>query len=256
MKHTKAVFFDMGNTLLHFHTGELDEEKNHKGLLYLTSYLSRFSSQITMREVEKLFFKEWMNGIKDRKVTLKEYPIEAFLNRFLETYHIHLGLSECIEAIHCFYTEYREHVSYEKNIQLTLKAIKEMGYKIGVISNTCYYDEVMEACFEKAGIHTFIDCFTFSYSLQSGKPDKKIFQTALRKMKVIPQESIMVGDNLNSDIRPAKELGMRTAWLHQDKERGSETVLSDAAIPDIIIPRLSELPQYLRKEHSSKEKKK
>lgn len=242
MSNIKVVFFDMGNTLLHFHRGKPDDEKDKQGLIYLTKYLNKFDKNITLDDVKNIFYKDWMDGIKDRKVTFKEYPIEYFLNTFMKKYNIKLELNECIEAINLFYTEYRESVYYESNIHDTLKIVKGLGYKIGVISNTCYYDEVMKECFKKAELLELIDCFTFSYSLKCGKPDKKIFKAALKKMDALPNESIMVGDNLNSDIKPAQELGMHTIWF---KNINNKEASSDI-LPDAIISDLSDLPKQLK----------
>jgi putative hydrolase of the HAD superfamily len=181
-----------------------------------------------------------MDGIKDRKITLKEYPIEDFLNCFLEKYKLVLNLNQCVEAINLFYTEYREQVYFESNICNTLKTIKDNGYKLGVISNTCYYDEVMKECFKKSGIYNFIDNFTFSYSLGIGKPNIQIFKTAIQTMKITPIEAVMVGDNLESDIKPALGLGMRTIWLNSKNKN-----ISDDITPNFIISSISELLKYV-----------
>lgn len=45
MNKIKVVFFDMGNTLLHFHTGKSDDEKDIEGLKILTQYLNKFNNK-------------------------------------------------------------------------------------------------------------------------------------------------------------------------------------------------------------------
>lgn len=240
MDGIKVIFFDMGNTLLHFHYGKSDDEKDMQGLIYLTKYLNKFNPDITCDEVKNNFYETWMEGIKDRSTKLIEYPIEGFLNDFLVKYHINLNLNESIEAINLFYTEYRENVYFENNIYSTLKAIKDKGYRIGVISNTCYYDEVMKECFKKAGIYDLIDNFTFSYSLRICKPNIEIFKTAIETMKITPVESAMVGDNLKSDIKPALDLGMKTIWLNQKNKK-----ISSEITPNIEISYISELQKYV-----------
>jgi putative hydrolase of the HAD superfamily len=240
MNGIKVIFFDMGNTLLHFHHGKSDDDKDEQGLTYLTEYLNKFNSSITIDEVKNGFFKIWMEGIEDRSRTFKEYPIEGFLNEFLSKYNVELNLNECIEAINLFYTEYRENVFFEINIYDTLQRIKDQGYKIGVISNTCYYDEVMKNCFRKAGIHNLIDNFTFSYSLRIGKPNVKIFKTAISEMGVSPFEALMVGDNLKSDIKPALELGMKTVWINSNGKKTSNEI-----IPDIEISSIKKLNEFI-----------
>lgn len=240
MDGVKVIFFDMGNTLLHFHYGNSDEEKDEQGLIYLTRYLNKFNSSITIDEVKNIFFKSWIEGMEDRTTTYKEYPIEDFLNNFLSEYNIKLHINECIKAINEFYTEYRENVFFEDNIYDILKSIKDKGYKIGIISNTCYYDEVMKECFKKAGIYELIDNFTFSYSLRIGKPNVKIFKIAIEAMEVFPEESLMIGDNLKSDIKPALDLGMKTIWLNNKNEK-----VNDKIIPDGEISSIGELLKYL-----------
>ncbi|SHJ29116.1 haloacid dehalogenase superfamily, subfamily IA, variant 3 with third motif having DD or ED/haloacid dehalogenase superfamily, subfamily IA, variant 1 with third motif having Dx(3-4)D or Dx(3-4)E [Clostridium amylolyticum] len=240
MDVVKVIFFDMGNTLLHFHYGKSDDEKDMQGLIYLTEYLNKFNTKIKLDEVKQGFYENWMEGIKERRVTLTEYPIEDFLNNFLHKYEFSLKLEQCIEAINLFYTDYREQVYFEKDIYDTLKTIKDKGFKIGVISNTCYYDEVMKECFKKASIYDLIDSFTFSYSLRIGKPNKEIFKTAFETMKITPVEAVMVGDNLESDIKPALDLGMKTIWLNHKNNR-----INSEIVPDIEISCVSELLKYI-----------
>lgn len=240
MTEPKVIFFDMGNTLLHFHHGKSDDEKDAEGLIHLTSYLQKFNKNIMIKNVRDDFFNPWMDGIDDRSKTFKEYPIEDFLNPFLKKYNVELTLNECIEGIKLFYTEYIEQVVFEKDILHTLSTLKNKGYKIGVISNTCYYDDVMKECFKKVGIYDCIDSFTFSYSLRIGKPSLEIFKSAMKKMGVSPNEAIMVGDNLRSDVKPALDLGMKAIWFNRNNE-----VLKGDILPSKEIFSLSELVNYL-----------
>lgn len=240
MRNIKVIFFDMGNTLLHFHFGNSDYEKDMKGLIYLTQYLNRFNDNIQLNDVKIGFYNSWMNGIKDRRVRNIEYPIENFLNDFLKEYNLKLKLEECVQAIKCFYTEYIKQLVFEDNLRKDLETIKEKGYKIGVISNTCYYETVMEECFKEAGIYDLIDEFTFSYSLRFGKPDERIFKIAIEKIGVLPQETIMIGDSLESDIKPALQLGMKTIWLNKDKIKNDSNI-----IPNLTICKISEILNYI-----------
>ncbi|QAA32378.1 HAD family hydrolase [Clostridium manihotivorum] len=240
MDKIKAIFFDMGNTLLHFHYGQSDYEKDIHGLMHLTKYLNRFNTNIKLDQVKQGFYEVWMETIKDRQTTFVEYPIENFLNKFLQEYEVVLTLDQCIEAINLFYTEYRNQLYFEPSIYDTLKHLKDKGYKTGIISNTCYYDEVMKECFKKAAIYDLIDDFTFSYSLRIGKPKEQIFKVALNNMKITPNEAVMVGDSLEKDIKPASDLGMKTIWLNNK----TSNINSDIK-PNIEISSLAELTKYI-----------
>lgn len=240
MDEIKTIFFDMGNTLLHFHYGQSDYEKDIHGLIHLTRYLNKFNSNIEFDQVKQGFYEIWIEGIKERQTTFVEYPIENFLNNFLQEYEVVLTLDQCIEAINLFYTEYINQLYFEQSICDTLKSLKDKGYKIGIISNTCYYDEVMKECFKKANIYDLIDSFTFSYSLRIGKPKAQIFRVALNNMKISPKEAVMVGDSLEKDIKPASDLGMKTIWLN-NKINTIESLIK----PNIQVSCLAELTKYL-----------
>ena len=45
------------------------------------------------------------------------------------------------------------------------------------------------------------------------KPDPRLFEIALDRLGLQPQETMVVGDSLKNDILPAHSLGCATAWL-------------------------------------------
>lgn len=220
---SKIVFFDMGNTLLHFHFEKPDAEKDAAGIANLAAYLRRFGPAIQERDVKTAFFDPWLSGISRRRVDYVEYPVENYLNAFMARYEIQLTLDECIVAMKSFYAEYRDNVWCEEDLLQTLSEIRCRGYKTGVISNSRLYDEVMIDCFEQAGLVDYIDSFTFSYYLRVAKPQKEIFQAALSRMSIKSLDVTMVGDSLKSDIKPAQELGWTAIWLNRDnKSNGTD----------------------------------
>jgi HAD superfamily hydrolase (TIGR01549 family) len=205
----KVLFFDMGNTLLHFHCGDSDENKDEAGLRYLTDYLQTFNRSVALHEVRACFFDPWMKKLDERKSTLKEYPVGGLLQSFMYKYGVKLSEECCREAMQVFYTEYRHQVQWEPGLPEALTWLKEKGYRLGIISNACLYDEVMRSCFAQAGIEELFETYTFSYSAGLCKPRKEIFEKALISMNADPSEAVMIGDNWSSDIEPALKLGMQ-----------------------------------------------
>lgn len=80
------------------------------------------------------------------------------------------------------------------------------------------------------------DIFT-ERELQYKKPDKEAFLEVLRKMKAIPEETVMVGDSLEKDILPALQLGITGILIDREGK------VSDNSI--IKISSLKELKRYL-----------
>jgi HAD superfamily hydrolase (TIGR01509 family) len=50
------------------------------------------------------------------------------------------------------------------------------------------------------------------------KPDLRAFSFALKTLKVLPGQALMVGDDLEKDIFPAKKLGMKTVLIDRDNK--------------------------------------
>ena len=50
------------------------------------------------------------------------------------------------------------------------------------------------------------------------KPSKRFYEIALERLSIKPDEAVMVGDSWEEDLEPAKNLGMKTILLNNEKE--------------------------------------
>jgi putative hydrolase of the HAD superfamily len=71
-----------------------------------------------------------------------------------------------------------------------------------------------------------------------GKPDRRVFERALRGLGVAPEQAWMVGDNLVADVQGAREAGVHTVWIDP---RGRGVPEGAAVRPDAVVPALAEL---------------
>ena len=79
-----------------------------------------------------------------------------------------------------------------------------------------------------------------SAELGISKPDKEIFRLALAMADCRPENAVMVGDRLDNDIRPAKELGMKTVRIR----KGLAIYMKpscEAEVPDFTVDSLSQI---------------
>ena len=96
------------------------------------------------------------------------------------------------------------------DVQNTMAALREKSYQLGIIANQKPgIAERLETC----GLRLFFDVIASSAEIGYAKPDKTIFENALKLANCTADESVMVGDRLDNDIIPAKALGMKTVWL-------------------------------------------
>ena len=71
-----------------------------------------------------------------------------------------------------------------------------------------------------------------------GKPSPAIYERACALMGVDPGDAMMVGDDLESDLPPARQIGMRTCLLRT----GKGATFPDRADVDLDLPSLAALP--------------
>ena len=114
-----------------------------------------------------------------------------------------------------------------------LKAICR-NFKVGIAGQ--YGQELLELL-EKRSI---LDCFAYrltqdDFSLT--KPDVRYYEQIAKSCSVDPQQCIMVGDRIDKDVIPAKQLGMRTilvrAGLHKNQQPRIPFEVPDAELESV-----------------------
>ena len=88
-------------------------------------------------------------------------------------------------------------------------------YRLGIIANQ---PGEVENVLAERGILDYFEIRAISDVLNLHKPNPAFYQWALDAAGVYPHEALMVGDRIDNDVRPAKSLGMQTAWLRLGHE--------------------------------------
>ena len=88
----------------------------------------------------------------------------------------------------------------------TLKYLKTKGYQMHIITNG--FTEVQHKKIESSGLKDFFTRVFISEEIQAPKPDKRIFQYALKSCNAKKSKSIMIGDSWESDILGARSMGI------------------------------------------------
>jgi HAD superfamily hydrolase (TIGR01458 family) len=77
-----------------------------------------------------------------------------------------------------------------------------------------------------------------------GKPARPFFEQALQSIGVEAAEAIMVGDDLENDVRGAQQAGLRGILVCTGKHHADSPLL-ERIHPDAILPSIADLPQWL-----------
>ncbi len=195
----QAVFFDLFETLI------TEWEGNQKKATYSVEELGLD---------ECLYKREWSLR-RDRRMNGSFTDHQNALRDILHNNAKPIN-EDVIEMIH----KQRVHVkavpfdSINQDILTTLNKLREMNIKIGLISN-CAPEEV--AAWNTSPLATIFDDVIFSYQVKQSKPDAEIYLTACENLKVVPHDSIFIGDGGSNELQGAKDVGMKAyqaSWFH------------------------------------------
>lgn len=120
-----------------------------------------------------------------------------------------------------------------------LTDLNKKGYRLGIIANQ---NSGLEKRLEAWGIRKFFRVIISSAEAGCAKPDRAIFELALKTAGCEAEESVMVGDRLDNDMVPAKALGMKTVWIRTGLSKMQSLNLGKG-ICDIQIESLMELTE-------------
>ena len=110
-------------------------------------------------------------------------------------------------------------------------------YALAIVTNgaSCLQREKLAA----SGLADRFDTVVVSGDLGVGKPDRAVFEHALRALSAEPGEAVMVGDNLRKDVDGAIAAGLRAIWVNRDGEpvpAGVAAVRDLGELPAILNP--------------------
>jgi HAD superfamily hydrolase (TIGR01662 family) len=124
----------------------------------------------------------------------------------------------------------------------TLETLRGNGYSLGIVSNAGDDKDVQQLA-QGFGIAKYFDFILTSAACSYRKPHPRIFELALSNWYCLPGEAVMIGDNLDADIRGAQGAGLYGVWISRRADPQME--LQEQVKPDASLSRLSEFPAIL-----------
>ena len=111
----------------------------------------------------------------------------------------------------------------------TLQKVKATGVRIGLLSNLA---SPYRSCVTSLGLSQYLDSTVYSCDVGVAKPAQEIYEIALQRLNVLPENCLMVGDSLRCDIEGPKALGMRGLQIDRNAtQSGGERI---ASLMDIL----------------------
>ena len=234
LRHIRWILFDLDDTLWDFHGNaeealqELFERHN------LPERTGRSAAEFVSHyeRINKEYWRMYESGLVDKH--------RLRTGRFTDAFRA-VGLPES-EHPERAWEEYLEICPLKTRLMPGAKELLEAlrpHYRMAVVTNG--FENTQRTKLKTSGLSDYFDAMVSSEAIGHPKPSPFIFQHAMELLGAEPEQTLMVGDNADTDIQGAREAGLETVWYcrHQPV---------DSAGPEgtYLIFDLSDLPALLR----------
>jgi putative hydrolase of the HAD superfamily len=137
-----------------------------------------------------------------------------------------------------------------------LTELQSMRINLGIVSNAqiftpaliqnlCGAQSLEESCFD-------LDLSLFSNRFRQSKPGQRLFEVLVRSLarrRILPQQTIYVGNDMLNDVYAASVAGLRTAWFAGDARSCRPRADDDRCrqlMPDVVLTNLAQLLDCIR----------
>lgn len=225
------VFFDLDHTLWDFERNSVETltELYHEFDLGVLSNESLGTFVDTFKEVNAKLW-DMFNRNKIEKFYIREKRFElVFHSLGVPTAEAPQNLSEI----------YLQRCPRKSNLlPYTVEILDYLKdkYHLHILSNG--FGDVQETKLKASGIFDYFKVVVNSESTGFKKPDRRIFEYAFEQANALHNNSVMIGDNLKTDIAGARGMGMRNVFFNPDKIEHFQQI-------DFEINHLKELEELL-----------
>ncbi len=198
----EAVVFDFWNTLFEAEIGTREYHRARARALYEALLEEGLSPPL--EKVEWAYREARRICDRIRRATEREVPVEGEVSVML---HL-MGLEEEVldALVEAYLRPFREYLRPVEGAEEVLRALDELGLRVGMLSNTMCGRANREVL-ERYDLLRYFDALVFSDELGYRKPNPMAFIEVLEELDVLPAEAVMVGDE-EADVLGALECGL------------------------------------------------
>jgi HAD superfamily hydrolase (TIGR01549 family) len=156
------------------------------------------------------FLEQLHSEVMVGRLSVDAARIERF-RRLLDAAGVN-GHTETARVLAWLYRDtYRQRRRAVTGAAALMAAVKRHA-RLGIVSNNVLEEqqEKLRVC----GLDQFVDELVVSQEVGVSKPNPEIFRVALDRLRVTPQQTVMVGDSWAADVEGARAAGIRSLWFN------------------------------------------
>lgn len=237
-KNIEVILFDSGRVL----------NKPSSGHWFIPPNFYQYVEKDKFNDIEKKKISNAFKKANDYISMQKSIPDkDSEYKHFLEYYKIfaqnllELNLTnKQIEMIAKDLVYNAEKYSFYDDALHILPKLSEK-YRLGIISDA--WPSLIDVYADKK-LDKYFECFVISSYLGITKPDLKMYQTSLDELKVAPQKTIFIDDNLDN-VQGAMKLGINGVLLCRNKWNYYWNKLISIGKSYVVINNLNEINELI-----------
>ena len=227
----EAIFFDMNGTL---RVREAHEPTQRAALARLQEWIER--EAIDLEELARRYnaYRDWAQA---NLIQLSEAEIWS---RWMLP-ELSPALVEPVAAeLMLAWSERKGHTLPVSGADTTLAALRERGYRLGIISNSMSTLDIPRSL-EAFGWKDYFDVVILSSTLRIRKPSPEPFLEAARRLHLPAGHCAYVGNRVSKDMVGCKRAGFALGLIIEPASGARPDEGDQTITPDIVIHNLSEL---------------
>jgi HAD superfamily hydrolase (TIGR01549 family) len=236
----RGVIFDLGGTLVDFHSGAADwRSMEARGSAALHCFLVERGSAPPEAEFHQAMWDAINHGREEAMAGRANARLPDIIASTATCFGVALDDEARMRAARVYTAGVGDEAVPLEGAREMLRALKRRELRLGLLSNTTWPGQFHRKAMQDAGLFEFLDETVFSSDVGLWKPNAAAFCCIVDRLGVAPAEAVFLGDLPEIDVVGAQRAGLRAVWITTE---GIE--LGDVR-PDAIICRLAELPATL-----------
>ncbi|MEY2425209.1 MAG: putative hydrolase of the superfamily [Actinomycetota bacterium] len=224
-EHIEAVIFDWGGTLSHWVPQDM-----------VPGFWRAAAAAIDPERIEDLAaallaaeYEVW-DQVRGAQ---KSGRLEEIFGAAMAKHDLELAEAQFQLATGKYFEAWELELRHKPDAMPMLAALKSMGLKTALLSNTHWPRSFHEMLLERDGLAEFIDERLYTSELTHVKPHPIAFRSALKALDVRPSRAVFVGDRRYDDVFGAQSVGMRTVLVRPGPEDDDYDVTPDAEVSSL-----------------------
>lgn len=214
-----AFIFDLYGTLVDIRTNEEKPGLWRK----LSEIYSSLGAHYSPAELKKIYFLMLRNtaehvqaqGVRNYGESfLGEVDLTAVFQSLFHEQDVACSRERAALIANLFRMFSRESLKVYAGVEETLDRLRKMGKKVFLLSNA--QSDFTRPEIELLGLTEYFDGIMISSEEGCRKPSPVFFKRLTERYGLMPENCLMIGNDVNTDIRGAETVGMDTLYIHTE----------------------------------------